>query len=159
MGDANWDICFICQVSSKDNIHSSTDGTRLKQKIFQSFTKKESLVSILREFITLIRTYNQFWQQIKQFISTIVSQSISIRNWNTSTSHLKSGNLQKLKREESQHVCQLNQHKDLIYSVVGVAKRMLILISSLDMNISGNKINHEIKSHERFNFKMDRNGH
>ena len=60
MGDANWDICFICQVISKDNIHSSTDGTRLKQKIFQSFTKKESLVSILREFVTLIWTYNQF---------------------------------------------------------------------------------------------------
>ena len=56
MGDANWDICFICQVSSKDNIHSSTDGTRLKQKIFQSFTKKENLVSILREFVTLIWT-------------------------------------------------------------------------------------------------------
>ena len=49
--------------------------------------------------------------------------------------------------------------KNLIYSVVGVAKRMLILISSLDMNISGNKINHEIESHETFNFKMDRNGH
>ena len=55
MGDANWDICFICQVSSKYNIHSSTDGTRLKQKIFQSFTKKGSLVSILREFVTLMQ--------------------------------------------------------------------------------------------------------
>ena len=26
MDDTNWDICFICQVSSKDNVHSSTDG-------------------------------------------------------------------------------------------------------------------------------------
>ena len=26
MDDTNWDIYFICQVSSKDNVHSSTDG-------------------------------------------------------------------------------------------------------------------------------------
>ena len=26
MDDTNWDICFICQVSSKDNVHASTDG-------------------------------------------------------------------------------------------------------------------------------------
>ena len=59
-------------------------------------------------------------------------------------SHLKSGNVQKMKRDESQHVFQLNQEKDLIYSVVGVVKRTLMLILSLDMNISGNKINHKI---------------
>ena len=26
MDDTNWDICFICQVSSKDNLLSGTDG-------------------------------------------------------------------------------------------------------------------------------------
>ena len=54
--------------------------TRLWWKTFRSFTKKESLVSILREFVTLIRTYYQFWQQIEQFITTIVSRSIAIQN-------------------------------------------------------------------------------
>ena len=51
----------------------------------------------------------------------------SIRNQNTSTSHLKNENLQKMKIEESQ-LCQLN--RDLIYSAVGVGKSTLMLISS-----------------------------
>ena len=39
---------------------------------------------------------------------------------------------------------------DLIYSVVGVVKRTLMLILSLDMNISDNKINQDIKSRTCF---------
>ena len=40
MDDANWDICFICQVSRKDNVRSSTDSYET------SFKKNESFVSI-----------------------------------------------------------------------------------------------------------------
>ena len=61
--------------------------TRLWRKTFQSFTKKDCLVSIFREFVMLIWTYNQFWQQIKQFITTIVCRNIAIWNKNASTSH------------------------------------------------------------------------
>ena len=77
MDDTDWDIYCICQVSSKDNIHSSTDGYKTLMKKIQSFNKKESLISILREFVTLIRNYYQFWQKIKSFITIIVSWSIS----------------------------------------------------------------------------------
>ena len=100
MADTNWDICFICQVSSKD-ICSSTEGYQTLAKNIPEFHKKGKLVSISREFVTLIRTYYQFWQQIKQFITTIA---------------------QKIKREESRHICQLNREKDSIYSVVDVVK-------------------------------------
>ena len=53
-----------------------------------------------------------------------------IQNYYASLSHLKSGNVQKMKREESRHVYQLIREKDSIYSALGVVKRTLILISS-----------------------------
>ena len=37
MDDTNWDICFICQVSSKDNVHSSTDGYKTLMKKIPEF--------------------------------------------------------------------------------------------------------------------------
>ena len=80
MADTNWDICFICQVSTKDNVRSSTDGYKTFAKNIPEFHKKGSLVTILREFLTLIRTYYQVSQQIKQFITTVVSRSIAIQN-------------------------------------------------------------------------------
>ena len=40
MADTNWDICFICQVSSKDNVRSSTDGYKTLAKNIQEFHKK-----------------------------------------------------------------------------------------------------------------------
>ena len=52
-----------------------------------------------------------------------------------SSSHLKSRNVQKMKREESRHICQLNREKDFIYSIVDVVKRTLMLISSLQGHI------------------------
>ena len=125
MADTNWNICFICQVRSKGNVRSSTDGYKTLAKNIQRFHK----------FVALIWTYYQFRQQIKQFITTTVSRSIAIENLNAPTSHLKCGNVQKMKREESRHVCQLNREKDSIYSVVGVGKRILMLIASLQGHI------------------------
>ena len=43
MGDANWDICFICQVSSKDNIHSSTGSYKTLTKNIPEFQSKAKL--------------------------------------------------------------------------------------------------------------------
>ena len=37
MADTNWDICFICQVSSKDNVHSSTGGYKTLMKNIPEF--------------------------------------------------------------------------------------------------------------------------
>ena len=135
MADTNWDICFICQVSSKDNILSSTDDYKTLAKNILEFHKKGMLSFHFERIFNVNSTYHQFWQQIKQFITTIVSRSITIQNWNAWTSHLKSGNVQKMKREESRQVCQLNQEKDSIYHVVGVVKRTLMLILSLQGHI------------------------
>ena len=43
MADTNWDICFICQVSSKDNVRSSTDGYKTLAKNIPEFHKKGKL--------------------------------------------------------------------------------------------------------------------
>ena len=43
MADTNWDICFICQVSSKGNFRSSTDGYKTLAKYISEFHKKEKL--------------------------------------------------------------------------------------------------------------------
>ena len=43
MADTNWDICFICQVSSKDNVGSSTDVCKTLAKNNPEFHKKGKL--------------------------------------------------------------------------------------------------------------------
>ena len=43
MADTNWDICFVCQVSSKDNVRSSTDGYKTLVKNLPEFHKKGKL--------------------------------------------------------------------------------------------------------------------
>ena len=43
MADTNWDICFICQVSSKDNVRSSTDGYKTLAKHIPEFHEKGKL--------------------------------------------------------------------------------------------------------------------
>ena len=43
MADTNWDICFICQVSTKDNVHSSKDGYKILAKSILEFYKKGKL--------------------------------------------------------------------------------------------------------------------
>ena len=60
MADTNWDICFVCQVSSKDDVRSSTDGYKTLVKNLPEFHKKGKLGFRLREFVTLIWTYYQF---------------------------------------------------------------------------------------------------
>ena len=40
MTDTNWDICFICQVSTKDNVRSSKDGYKILAKNILEFYKK-----------------------------------------------------------------------------------------------------------------------
>ena len=37
MDDTNWDICCICQVSSKYNVHSNTDGYKTLMKKIPEF--------------------------------------------------------------------------------------------------------------------------
>ena len=80
--DTIWDICFKCQISTRDKVHSSTGGYKTLAKNILGFHKKEKLqrTSIFRELLKLIWTYYDFWQQTKQFITTFVSRSISIRN-------------------------------------------------------------------------------
>ena len=43
MADTNWDVCFICQVSRKDNVRSSTDGYKTLAKNILGFHKKGKL--------------------------------------------------------------------------------------------------------------------
>ena len=43
MADTIWHICFICQVSSKDNVRSSADGWKTLVKIILEFYKKGKL--------------------------------------------------------------------------------------------------------------------
>ena len=43
MADTNWGICFMCQVSSKDNVCSSTDGYKTVVKNIPEFHKKRKL--------------------------------------------------------------------------------------------------------------------
>ena len=43
MADTNWDICFVCQVSSKDDVRSSTDGYKTLVKNLPEFHKKGKL--------------------------------------------------------------------------------------------------------------------
>ena len=104
--------------------------TRLQQKAFRSFTKKESLVSILREFVTLIRTY--YW-----FLTTnkVVYHDICFLKY--SDLKLKRFNEPSKKRKCTEDengrkstLCQLSREKDLTYSVVGLVKNTLMLISS-----------------------------
>ena len=45
MAHTNWDICFICQVSSKDNVRLSTDGYKTLAKNSAEFHKKGKLGS------------------------------------------------------------------------------------------------------------------
>ena len=41
IADTNWDICFICQVSSKDKVRSRTDGYKTLAKNILEFHKKK----------------------------------------------------------------------------------------------------------------------
>ena len=43
MADTNWGICFMCQVSSKDNVCSGTDGYKTVVKNIPEFHKKGKL--------------------------------------------------------------------------------------------------------------------
>ena len=43
MADTNWDICFICQVSTKGNARSGTDGYKTLRKNIPEFHKKGKL--------------------------------------------------------------------------------------------------------------------
>ena len=43
MADTNWDICFICQVTTKGNVRSSKDGYKTSAKNILEFHKKEKL--------------------------------------------------------------------------------------------------------------------
>ena len=43
MADTNWDICFISQVSTKENVPSSTNGYKTLAKNIREFHKKGKL--------------------------------------------------------------------------------------------------------------------
>ena len=43
MVDTNWDICFVCQVSTEDKVRSSTDGYKTFAKNIPEFHKKGKL--------------------------------------------------------------------------------------------------------------------
>ena len=43
MADANWDICFICQVSTKDKVRSSIAAYKTLAKNISEFHKKGKL--------------------------------------------------------------------------------------------------------------------
>ena len=43
MADINWDICFICQFTTKDNVRSSKDGYKTSAKNILEFHNKRKL--------------------------------------------------------------------------------------------------------------------
>ena len=79
MADANWDVCFICQVSSKGNVRSSTDGCKTLAKNIPEFHKKGKL-GFHFERILNANSDTSVLTTIKQFNTTIVSQSIAFQN-------------------------------------------------------------------------------
>ena len=65
MADTNWDICFVCQVSSKDNVRSSTDGYKTLTKNIPDFHKKgklgfhfERIRNANSDFLSVLTTNN-----------------------------------------------------------------------------------------------------
>ena len=65
MVDTNWVTCFICQVSSKDNVRSSTDGYKTLAKNIPDFHKKgklgfhfERIRNANSDFLSVLTTNN-----------------------------------------------------------------------------------------------------
>ena len=80
MADTNWDICFICQVSTKDNLRSSTDGYKTLAKNIPEFHKKGKLGYHFEGISNANSDLLSSFATNKQFITTVVSRSIAIQN-------------------------------------------------------------------------------
>ena len=104
--------------------------TGLQRKTSRSFTKKESLVSILREFVTLIRTYYRFLTTNKVVyhdICFLKYSDLKLKRFNEPSKKRKCTEDESGRKST---LCQLSREKDLTYSVVGLVKSTLMLISS-----------------------------
>ena len=54
MADTNWDICFICEVSTKENVQSRTDG----HKTLTKCTKSNHLKYLTAKWIQIAAKLN-----------------------------------------------------------------------------------------------------